>query len=685
MVRTGRKPNIRTSSTQLSDLHLSQFHDRGRTHDFSRLCSAHFPVIAPDIVIVSGNSSALTAILGDITDAKLPNMRGSRQFEVEWAAYDRIVRRFCASRRTIWLDMRGNHGLLPFVNDVPQITSMSLPFPIRKIIFGTFCLLLFTFFPLLHNLWIYPTYYLLSQYSADGLNFTQSYMITHRKPFGTYSFIALDACPSPGIKRPLNFFGLITPASDELARSLQSFSTRTHGSNQTFWFGHYPTSTIISSEFDLRGLIGYAYLKHDFTLMAFLKTSFHVVTLDLSRVPKMYTVQPQGFLELELADWRDGRFFRIVAVDNDLVSFVDVQAHSNEAEDWPIILITNPKDAALLLPNKEPTNRILQSTHIRILAWSKYPITRVSVTIDGEHLGDAKPAALHEGSGATNSPLFVLPWNPAALVKSGPPAGTSAHSLRVVCQDAHNNVRTVQQSFTLDGTTRWNFGGFQSFILLVNQTSNLRVAFYLIWSFPFFALLIARLFGRTPFYGRVCEDFCQLKGLCEVANCKVAFVGLTFYLVYILFGPIFMGYLLDDSFGYVFTFGVFVHNTFIPESTTYMVEIIQQLIFTYPLLLLLTHRMRASRKLYCLGYFFRYCPSRKQCDLLLMFLLTTLQVTFVVLVVLLPYGWVAFWLSPGRLWLLGLAWSLFIYTGNHGHHVGVPSTRTSLVVDGSND
>lgn len=58
-----------------------------------------------------------------------------------------------------------------------------------------------------------PCYHL-SQYSVDGLNFTQSYMIIHRKPFGTYSFIALDACPSPGIKRPLNFFGLITPVSD---------------------------------------------------------------------------------------------------------------------------------------------------------------------------------------------------------------------------------------------------------------------------------------------------------------------------------------------------------------------------------------------------------------------------------------------------------------------------------------
>lgn len=170
-------------------------------------------------------------------------------------------------------------------------------------------------------------------------------------------------------------------------------------------------------------------------------------------------------------------------------------------------------------------------------------------------------------------------------------------------------------------------------------------------------------------------------------------------------GPIFMGYLLDDSFGYVFTFGIFVYNTFVLDSTTYLVEIIQviwlsslclsqiltpslffqQLLFTYPLLLLLIQRMRTSRKLYCLGYFFRYCSSRKHCDLLSMCLLTTLQVTFVVLVVLLPYGWTAFCLSPGRLWLLGLAWTLFIYTGSRGRHMEAPSIQTSLVVDGFND
>uniref|UniRef100_A0A5K3FXJ1 Transmembrane protein 62 n=1 Tax=Mesocestoides corti TaxID=53468 RepID=A0A5K3FXJ1_MESCO len=321
-------------------------------------------------------------------------------------------------------------------------------------------------------------------------------MINHRKSFGTYTFIAMDACPTPGIKRPHNFFGLITT---DLAKSLQSFSLKAFDSNQTFWFGHYPTSTIISPGYDLRSLIGK-------TAHSYFCGHLHNL---LNLVPNMYTVQPQGFLELELADWRGGRFFRIVAVDNDLVSFVDAQMHKRDSDDWPLVLITNPKDAGFLLPSKEPTERILKSTHIRILAWSRYPIQRVSVSIDGAFVGNARPAKRHDAS-IVDSPLYVLSWDPAALARRGPPSGHVAHSIEVVCEDTKHNVRTVRQSFTLDGTARWNFGGVQSFILLSDQASGLMVVFYLVWLAPFLTLVTARMFGSTRLYCRLCEDICQL-------------------------------------------------------------------------------------------------------------------------------------------------------------------------------
>ncbi|VDO13137.1 unnamed protein product [Rodentolepis nana] len=354
---------------QFSDLHLSKFTDSGRTPDFRKVCNSHIKIIHPDVVIVSG----------DITDSKFPKFKGSQQFKEEWIAYSQIIKESGVNNHTIWLDLRGNH-------DNFNVPSVEYP----------------------ENLF--------RKYSISGHNFTHSYMITHRKSFGTYTFIGMDACPTPGLKRPFNFFGLITR---DLSRSLSTFATKAQGSNQTFWFGHYPTSTIVSPGFNLRKLISetaYCYL------------CGHLHTL-LNLVPAMYTVQPQGFLELELSDWRDGRFFRIVAVDNDLVSFVDSQLHEDERQDWPIVLITNPKDAAFLLPNKEPTGRIRTSTHIRVLAWSNSPITRVSVTVDNVYLGEAKPA-VNVLSSSNSSPLFVLPFNPTELMRQGP----NVHTISVVCK-----------------------------------------------------------------------------------------------------------------------------------------------------------------------------------------------------------------------------------------------------------
>ena len=51
--------------------------------------------------------------------------------------------------------------------------------------------------------------------------------------------------------------------------------------------------------------------------------------------------------------------FRVLVVDNDMLSFTDVRFR-----DWPIVLITNPKDALFTSP-KEPGHRMKASSHIR--------------------------------------------------------------------------------------------------------------------------------------------------------------------------------------------------------------------------------------------------------------------------------------------------------------------------------
>ena len=52
--------------------------------------------------------------------------------------------------------------------------------------------------------------------------------------------------------------------------------------------------------------------------------------------------------------------YRIFAIDHGFLSFVDVRF-----EKWPVVLITNPKDAQFFIPDHEPIHRIKRSTHIR--------------------------------------------------------------------------------------------------------------------------------------------------------------------------------------------------------------------------------------------------------------------------------------------------------------------------------
>lgn len=49
---------------------------------------------------------------GDLTDGRDKDALGSRQFEEEWKIYGSILRNASIEKRTVWMDIRGNHGEL---------------------------------------------------------------------------------------------------------------------------------------------------------------------------------------------------------------------------------------------------------------------------------------------------------------------------------------------------------------------------------------------------------------------------------------------------------------------------------------------------------------------------------------------------------------------------------------------
>lgn len=48
--------------------------------------------------------------IGDLTDGKSVDKRGSNQFEEEWKIYAKLLEENSVLDNTIWLDVRGNHG-----------------------------------------------------------------------------------------------------------------------------------------------------------------------------------------------------------------------------------------------------------------------------------------------------------------------------------------------------------------------------------------------------------------------------------------------------------------------------------------------------------------------------------------------------------------------------------------------
>ena len=118
-------------------------------------------IIKPKAVLASG----------DLTDGKTINLADSAQFQLEWETYERIIKGSSVLKNhTVWLDVRGNHDNFNVLNR-NKPSNFFLKYGMKKL-------------------------------------FDRSYIHHLNMPGGEkYSFIGVDACTEPGVKRPYNFFG----------------------------------------------------------------------------------------------------------------------------------------------------------------------------------------------------------------------------------------------------------------------------------------------------------------------------------------------------------------------------------------------------------------------------------------------------------------------------------------------
>ena len=552
---------------QISDIHLSLVNNFKVREDLHSFCTKTVSTVNPALILVTG----------DLTHAKLRGRYRSRQFEEEWKVYGEIMATTGVRDRQPWLDIRGNH-------DNYDIKSRSHP----------------------SNLYLKYS----SGFHKGSLRNTHSYSYTHTTTFGSYQFIAMDACPSPGPRRPFNFFGILH-YEDLSALQYLVHSSENHSSfsppNATIWFSHYPTATIATDHTALRRLMSSA--------VAHVCGHLHD---PLGGVP-MYSRHPSGHLELELIDFKDNRGYRLMAMDHDLFSFMD-----NSLDRWPLVLITNPKDSHFSVPGKEPLGRIRQSTHIRILAFSPYGIKSVQVWVDGYPLLPA--------TRVNRGPLYTTPWDPS-LFSSG------LHTVTVVAYDERQNVQNISHQFSLDGHHLPPLKRLPQLLLLTDFSSLFQMLFIFLW-LSLLTFLVHSWLNRT-----------QAVFLQPLVRKKPVFLPLILLVFYLGVGPWFFGEIITGAYGLVFVHGILVSGQFIPGSLTYFFGIQQILLWYIPLTFYLNHLLSSPcsfsssclRQLLC--YFIMFCLFLNHCQWLLTFS---------------PYGPWALILSPGISWTLFLSLYLFL-------------------------
>ncbi|RMC00509.1 hypothetical protein DUI87_23123 [Hirundo rustica rustica] len=358
-------------------------------------------------------------------------------------------------------------------------------------------------------------------------------------------------------------------------------------------------------------------------------------------MPVLHSQHCGGTLELELGDWMDNRKYRILAFDHDLLSFADLNF-----EEWPVVLITNPKSFLYSSSTHEPLVKILYSTHIRILAFSPSVITSVKVYIDGVHLGNA-----HQVSG----PLYVLKWSPQNYSEG-------FHHIDVTVQDASGRTGTRGHLFGMEENLSLRFDFWSSVILLTDHYVLARVLFGLIVLIQITLLVVFRHLQKPALKEKPGLLTLTSYSLHVFSKTNTFYYSILVLNLYTILGPWFVGELIDGQMGACFSFGVFVGGAFLQGSMTFIVGILQMLFFNLPLMAYLCWCLLMR----CQGHGFRshLWHVRRLVAVLVhlaMALLLAWQL-YSCYFLQRTYGTLAFFLSPMRTWLVALSAALIYKT-----------------------
>jgi len=268
---------------QISDTHISIFTpDNTREIDLSKFLKTQVTkIVKPNVLLITG----------DLVHATGEDNRKNEQYTLEWQIYRETIVESGVLENVKVLDLLGNHDSFNSVKD-GQENAIS----------------------------------------------NKNEMVSDKNIVGSIlNFVPVQLASFPGIGKPFNFIGHVQ--NEELLLS----SKNQQKQHMTFYYGHYPTSTI-SGAHSLRSL---------FREKATAYFSGHLHN-GYGWMPEMKVLNRRAgqgaYLEAELADWKDHRIFRVCVVDNGVFAFRDFGFWDRETS---LIVQTHPK-WTVKIPGKEP-------------------------------------------------------------------------------------------------------------------------------------------------------------------------------------------------------------------------------------------------------------------------------------------------------------------------------------------
>eukprot|EP01029_Cantina_marsupialis_P013173 TRINITY_DN2916_c1_g3_i1.p1 TRINITY_DN2916_c1_g3~~TRINITY_DN2916_c1_g3_i1.p1 ORF type:complete len:722 (-),score=158.67 TRINITY_DN2916_c1_g3_i1:252-2417(-) len=388
----------------ISDIHIYR-HEPEMCDQFIEFCDNTIPGVNPQAVFVTG----------DMTDGMrsgaIPFSNTRAPMEEDWQTYYEVLSSRGLDDPNFWFDVRGNH-------DTYGVPSDDGPKQ------------------------FYSKYSVQGKVLGSPQHFTRT--ISAKNGGSSYNFVFIDGPVVPGITTPVGFYGDF----DNNVVSEVEKATNIEGSAYTVAMSHFTHSTLNDYH---AGLIDVNKKNPPAPLHSYLCGHLHS--------PELYSFIDGGLLELETADMRMNKAVRVMVYDHQLMSFVDT-----ELDEWPIILITNPKDARFLI-DVEPLGNMSTSTHIRVLVFEEDGTTNkatVAVRIDGMPLSravgtidlcDCDDCILtREGCATsmvytgTDHPLYTASWNPNSYSEG-------LHDIEVIVTLFDGTVSFESQEFSIDGST----------------------------------------------------------------------------------------------------------------------------------------------------------------------------------------------------------------------------------------